>query len=65
MQLQLSSMRQLLQAAEEREKALKNDLDQLRLESDSSSSPADAPKENKRTSLGLMVRSICKFIEVF
>lgn len=49
MQLQLSSMRQLLQAAEEREQALKTELEELRLE----------PAESSRTgtasgSLGLM-----------
>ncbi|EJD43452.1 hypothetical protein AURDEDRAFT_185616 [Auricularia subglabra TFB-10046 SS5] len=48
MQLQLSSMRQLLQAAEEREQALKAELEELRLE------PADAGDAPKTGSLGLM-----------
>lgn len=56
MELQLSSMRQLLRAAEEREASVKNELEQLQLESNASGSSSHAPKANNRASLGLMVR---------
>ncbi|KZV99315.1 hypothetical protein EXIGLDRAFT_831645 [Exidia glandulosa HHB12029] len=53
MELQLSSMRQMLQEAKEREASLRKEL-QDASRSSSPSSSADAPKEKTRASLGLM-----------